>query len=135
MSGDTGGERWAAWLSGYVAPHGRGGKHTSVWLIEQLGDLAPDQATVSRWLRGQKPRSAELAAAVGDIVDDRAGALAAAGYADPDPVHVLRRREGAVSLLIVANGADLAELEGMTLGEILAHPSMRVELGDQSQSP
>lgn len=130
MGPSTAGDRWANWLNSHVAPHGRDGKHSSSWLLNQLGPLAPDQATVSRWLRGQRPRTAELAAAVGEILGDRRGALDAAGFADPDPAHVLRRREGPVSLLIVANGVDLKELEGLTLGEILRHPMMRVEIDD-----
>ncbi len=128
MSTPSDGERWALWLSAHFAPHGRGGKHSSVWLIEQLGDLAPDQATVSRWLRGQRPRTAQVAAAIGEAVGDRAGALAAAGYADPDPAHLVRKVEGPVSLLIVTRGVDLEDLESMTLGEILRHPLVRIDL-------
>ena len=83
----TQGARWAAWLSERVAPYGSDGRMPPVELSRRLGAL-PDgtpyatQSTVTRWLQGSRPDQ-HRAARVGEVLGDRSGALAAAGWPDP----------------------------------------------------
>lgn len=117
----TDGERWQAWIGKRVANRGAGGKVSHAYLREQLQDKGFDVAlsTIGRWLTGTRPGRAEIAAAVGDILGDRAGALRAAGYVDPDVGDIAvytGEASGGVTIIVLDNAAEYA---GMTVAELM----------------
>ncbi len=78
------GERWAEWLARHVAVRGAGGRMGHAELRAKLATAGHpvSGSNISRWAAGQRPGSADVAGAVGDLFGDRSGALLAAGYAD-----------------------------------------------------
>lgn len=115
------GRAWAAWLGTRVAPHGSDGKMAPADLVERLAENGHrvSAATVSRWLKAMRAKR-ELVEAVGDIFGDRAGALLAAGYADPALEHAVYA--GTTTIIIAEDAEHLAQLEGMTVAELKALP-------------
>jgi hypothetical protein len=124
MSNTEDGIRWAEWLGDRVAVRGAGGRVSQSDLRRDLAAAGHvvDGSTVSRWLKGSRPGSAELAAAVGEILHDRSGALLAAGYAD----HTVSRHRrvgdaaGVETILMPRNDEEWDRIKSMTLEEILA---------------
>ena len=119
MSDD--GEKWAAWLGKHVAARGAGGRVTPASLRKSLQDKGFDvvPSTVGRWLTGTRAGSADIAGAVGDVFGDRAGALRAAGYVDPDlgtiAVYSGEASDG-VTIIVLDNAKDYS---GMTVAELM----------------
>ena len=116
---------WAEWLGSRVATRAAGGRVSQAELRRRMAErgIAVDPSTVSRWLAGMRVGSPALAAAVGDALGDRAGALAAAGY--PTPKRPQQMRE----LLIVGETVeDLRPYRSRSIDELLAMPHIRIEV-------
>lgn len=116
-----------------MATRGADGKVSHADLVRALRDkgFRVSPSTVTRWLSGSRVGSAALAAAVGDILGDRSGALLAGGY----PQDALGPRVRASSagrsreiLIIAESEDDLAHLRGLSIDELLDMPSIRIEL-------
>jgi hypothetical protein len=99
-------------------------------LIRAMANLGTpvSLSTVSRWLDGtMRVGSPALAAAVGDALGDRDGALAAAGF----PVR--RRQPQMRELLIVGESVeDLRPYRSRTIDELMAMPHIRIEVPMES---
>lgn len=117
---------WGEWLNSRVATRGAGGRMSQAELIRAMAARGTpvSLSTVSRWLGGTMGvGSPSLAAAVGDALGDRAGALAAAGY--PTPKRPPQMRE----LLIVGETVeDLRPYRSRSIDELLAMPHIRIEV-------
>jgi hypothetical protein len=133
------GLRWAEWLGERVAVRGAGGRVSQASLRQQLEAAGHPVtgSTVSRWLKGSRPGSAEIAEAVGNILHDRSGALLAAGYADRTVTR--HRREGdpasVETILMPRNDDEWERIKSMTLEEILALGSGPIVIIDRAAPP
>lgn len=124
----TQGSRWALWLAERVAPYGHGGRMAPVELARRLGTM-PDgtpyatQSTVTRWLQGSRPDQ-HRAARVGEVLGDRTGALAAAGWPDPavgvSDAHGLAQLDDSDTLTVVVYVGDLDSEERQVVEKHLA---------------
>jgi transcriptional regulator with XRE-family HTH domain len=133
MDAATNGQTWAAWLSERVAVRGADGKMSQADLERALNDGGHPvtQSTVSRWLKGSRVKDSKMAAAVGEILGDRSGALLAAGYplaALGPTAHISDGRRTREILIIGETEEDLLPYRDRSLTEILAMPHIRIEL-------
>ncbi len=122
------GERWAKWLNARVATRGAGGKMKQADLLRLLDEAGYPHtpSAVSRWLSGVRVGSPEVAAAVGEALGDRSGALRAAGYADLSTPPLERHVKGAAGevIMFAHNKAELDEILAKSEDEMFAGGGM-----------
>jgi hypothetical protein len=131
VNAQTNAQTWAAWLSERVAVRGADGKMSQADLLRALEEAGHPvkQSTVSRWLKGSRVGKPDLAAAVGEILGDRSGALLAAGYPLAALGPHVRAGHGTREILIIGETEeDLEPYQDLSLRELLALPHIRIEL-------